>query len=201
MPDQGEATPSVLTEAADQLVRLLLAAPEVAPGLVPGRRVLAVEGRSGAGKSAIARIVHDRLTAEGWPVTAVSMDELYPGWDGLEAGVDLLLDGVLVPFTRGAPEVLVRRWDWQGGRPGAVEHRAAGRLLVVEGVGCGARRCAPHLSVLAWLEAPDAARKARALARDGRAYAPHWDRWAAQEVEHYDRQRTRERSDTILVLP
>ena len=74
-------------------------------------------------------------------------------------------------------------------------------LLVVEGVGCGARRCAPHLSVLAWLEAPDAARKARALARDGQAYAPHWDRWAAQEAEHHDRQKTRERSDTILVLP
>jgi cytidylate kinase len=40
-------------------------------------------------------------------------------------------------------------------------------------------------AVRVWLEAPATVRKERALARDGDTYAPHWDRWAAQEDAVY----------------
>ena len=43
-----------------------------------------------------------------------------------------------------------------------------------------------------------AVRRARALARDGAVYAPHWDRWAAQEDALLARERTSERADVEL---
>ena len=38
-----------------------------------------------------------------------------------------------------------------------------------------------------WLDCPDALRRERALARDGDTFAPHWERWAAQERAHFGR--------------
>ena len=39
------------------------------------------------------------------------------------------------------------------------------------------------LDLLVWLEAPEGLRRERALSRDGQTFAPHWERWAAQEAE------------------
>jgi hypothetical protein len=69
---------------------------------------------------------------------------------------------------------------------------------VVEGVGCGARACAPYLSLLVWVEAPRDVRFARGIARDGEAYRPHWERWARQEQALFAAEGTRERADVII---
>ena len=71
-------------------------------------------------------------------------------------------------------------------------------MLIVEGVGAGARRAAAFESVLVWLEVPAPVRKKRALARDGATFAPHWDRWAAQEDAMLARERTPDRADITL---
>ena len=42
-------------------------------------------------------------------------------------------------------------------------------------------------------------RRRRALDRDGETYAPHWERWAAQERVTFARERTRARADLVLV--
>jgi hypothetical protein len=36
------------------------------------------------------------------------------------------------------------------------------------------------------------------MARDGDLYAPHWQRWAAQEERHLAREATRDRADLVL---
>ena len=66
------------------------------------------------------------------------MDELYPGWDGLAAGVARLRAEVVAPLAAGRPAGY-RRWDWARDTYG--EHRDLGTppLLVVEGVGAGTR--------------------------------------------------------------
>ena len=56
--------------------------------------------------------------------------------------------------------------------------------LIVEGCGAITAASAARAQIRVWLESPRDARKARALARDGEAYRPHWERWAAQEVRH-----------------
>lgn len=180
-------------------------------GLPPrcGRTVVvAVDGPSGAGKSTLA----DRLAGQlasllaGRPALAprpddapdgvalVRLDEVYPGWDGLDAAVPRVVDDLLRPLALGRPGT-VRRWDWAAGREGVPRTVPVPAVLVLEGCGAGARACAPYLSLLVWLDGPEAVRAARALARDGGAYAPHWQRWAAQERRHFAREGTEARAD------
>lgn len=156
-------------------------------------RVLAVEGRSGAGKSTLAAALGHAAP----DAVQVSMDEFNPGWDGLDAGIRLLVTDLLLPLATGRPAG-VRRWDWTADRPGAWRVIEPAPLLLVEGIGSGAEHCAPYLSGLVWVEAPDDVRRHRALARDGEGYAPHWQRWAAQEEAYLRRDRPRERADHVV---
>lgn len=144
-----------------------------------GTVVVAVDGRSGSGKTILGTAVAEALAC---PV--VHLDALYPGWDGLRAGVDLLAERVLEPIARGGHPAYPR-WDWMRDRPGRTVTVDAGPLLVVEGCGALVPPAASYAAVRVWLDAPDALRRERALARDGDAYAPHWDRWAAQEDAAY----------------
>ena len=155
-------------------------------------RVLAVDGRSGAGKTSLARRLASELGA-----AIVSLEDLYGGWDGLEDGIDLLVSEVLEPLAAGQP-ALVPRYDWIARRWAEPVVLDPPHHLIVEGVGAGARRAAAYVSLLVWLEAPLAVRKKRALDRDGETFAPYWDRWAAQEDAMLARERTPERADLVL---
>jgi hypothetical protein len=170
-------------------------------GATAVRRVIALDGPSGSGKTRLAADLASFLQARGTAVTVIAMDDLYPGWHGLEAGVTRVVQGVLEPFAAGAPEVTLRRWDWAHGREGDWQEVEVADLLIVEGVGCGARACAPYVSLLAWVDGPEPVRRARALARDGQTYAPYWQMWAAQEATHFRREGTRARCQVELVVP
>jgi uridine kinase len=158
-----------------------------------GTRVLAIDGPSGSGKTTLASALRDVLG----PVPVVHMDDLYPGWDGLEEAVPRLVHDVLEPLSRGAPG-RYRRYDWPTGRYAEAHEVPAGETVVVEGVGSGATPCAPYLALLVWVEAPRDVRFARGVERGGEAYRPHWERWAAQEEQHFRLGRTRERADVVL---
>ena len=75
-------------------------------------RVLAIDGRSGAGKSSLAAAMSGEL---GAPV--VSLEDLYGGWDGLENGIDLLVSEVLEPLAAG--RAALSRVTTGCGRPGS----------------------------------------------------------------------------------
>jgi len=155
-------------------------------------RVLAVDGRSGAGKTSLAAGLRAAL---GAPV--VALEELYGGWDGLERGIDLLVSAVLEPLSAGRA-ARVPRYDWVAAAWDAPWVLEPPGLLIVEGVGAGARRAAAYASVLAWMEAPESVRKKRALDRDGETFAPHWDMWAAQEDAMLAREHTPDRADFLI---
>ncbi|RLV55211.1 dephospho-CoA kinase [Aeromicrobium phragmitis] len=154
-------------------------------------RVVAVDGRSGAGKSWFAERLARRLAA---PV--FSLEDIYPGWRGLEATVPLVRDVLAAlavdEFGR------VPRWDWEHDRPGDSIVVSPAPTLIVEGVGAGATPLRPFLSLLVWLEAPDDVRKERALARDGKTFAPWWDVWAEQERAHFSREMTAGAADLVI---
>jgi hypothetical protein len=155
-------------------------------------RVLAVDGRSGAGKTSLAAGLRAEL---GAPV--VALEELYGGWGGLERGIDLLVSAVLEPLSAGLA-ARVPRYDWVAAAwstPWVLEPPG---LLIVEGVGAGARRAAAYASVLVWMEAPESVRKKRALDRDGETFAPHWDIWAEQEDAMLAREHTPDRADYLI---
>lgn len=155
-------------------------------------RVLAIDGRSGAGKTQLAGTLAGELSA---PV--VSVEDLYGGWDGLERGIGLLVGEVLEPLAAGRT-ARVPRYDWVAGTWAEPVPLPPPDVLIVEGVGAGARRAGAFESVLVWLETPLPVRKKRALDRDGETFAPYWDRWAAQEDRMLARERTPERADVVI---
>jgi uridine kinase len=137
--------------------------------------VVAIDGRSGSGKSSFADQVSGATRA---PI--VRLEDLYPGWDGLEAGITILVSDVLIPIREGRPAT-VPQWDWYAGTWGTPIIVEPPPLLIVEGVGAGAAGARPFCDVVVWLELADEERRRRALARDGAIYEPHWDEWAEQE--------------------
>lgn len=155
-------------------------------------RVIAIDGPSGAGKSTLADAVASDLDC---PIMRV--DLLYPGWGGLAEGVRLLHDHVLVPLAEGRT-AHYRAWDWVAGSWGAQRHLEPTPLLVVEGCGSSVGANGDLAAVRVWLDAPADVRRMRALARDGEAYAPWWETWAAQENVLFGADRTRERADLHL---
>ena len=160
-------------------------------------RVLALDGRSGAGKTTLAA----ELAAAAPGSDVVHLDAIYPGWDGLAATQGLVVEYLLEPLSTGRPAGH-HRWDWSAGRPGEWHSLdPVPSLLLLEGIGCGARACAPYLAGLVWLDAPSAVRRERALARDGDTYAPHWLRWADQEASYLNSEQPRQRADLVLGNP
>ncbi|MEU4624618.1 dephospho-CoA kinase [Actinoplanes sp. NPDC023801] len=179
----------------DGSARRVIAWATALPPSAGKRRIVAVEGRSGSGKTSLARAV---ATALGAPL--LHMDDLYAGWDGLRDGVTALHDRVLRPLAESRPAVW-RRWDWTAGAY-AEEHRVPDSdWLLVEGVGSGGRVLRPYLSGVVWIDAPAGVRRDRALARDGQTYAPHWIRWARQEDAFYAEDQVREAAHLILGNP
>ena len=178
---------------AERLAALVLDRPPRA-----GRtRVLAVDGPSGSGKTTLAAALAAALERCGADAAVLHLDDVYPGWDGLAATAPLLVDGVLAPLAAGTPAGHPR-WDWSASRPTGRVPVPAADVLVVEGAGAGTRAAAPFLSLLVWLDAPEPVRRARALARDGEAYRPHWERWAAQERALFTAEGTAQRADVLL---
>lgn len=154
--------------------------------------VIGIDGPSGSGKTTLAEEVRQALDC---PV--VHMDDLFPGWDGLAEAPGLLTEQVLRPLAQGT-DAGYRRWDWTASCWGERVEVARTPLLVVEGCASTVRPAAEFIAVRVWVEAARAVRMARGLARDGEAYRPHWQRWAAQERVLYAADRTRESADVIV---
>jgi chloramphenicol 3-O-phosphotransferase len=153
-------------------------------------RLVCVDGPSGSGKSTLAA----RLAAALGDAPVLHMDDLYPGWDGLAAAVPLLHDQVVAPLAAGRP-ARYRPYDWHRGGFTAPRELGTPPVLVLEGVGCGARVLAAHAVLLVWIEAPRDERYRRGIARDGETYRPHWERWARQEAAHFAAEGTADRAD------
>lgn len=83
------------------------------------------------------------------------MDDWYPGWDGLDAGARVAR--AIAADLRAGRDSSYVAWDWEA-----------------------------DADLTIWLADPgEAERRRRALARDGATYAPHWQRWAAQDLARF----------------
>jgi hypothetical protein len=167
--------------------------------LAAANPVVLIDGRSGAGKSSLAARLAARWPVEG-RVQLIALDSIYPGWDGLDAGVDRALDGILRPHGRGYLGTW-QRWDWAE-QTEAENHAVDPSLgVIVEGSGLLTPATARLGDVRVWVESAEPGRKARALARDGETYRPHWDRWAEQEQRHVERDDPRALATRVVEVP
>lgn len=161
-----------------------------APPRLGGTRLVCIDGPAGSGKTTFA----GRLAAAlGGGTPVVHMDDLYAGWT-LTGAVARLTAGVLRPLADGRPGAH-HRYDWAAGRfsPDVTPVPVA-PVLLVEGCGSAPRRLDRWTSLRIWVEAPDAVRWARGLARDGDHLADEWRRWLATEAAEFAREDTRGRA-------
>src|SRR6476620_4776334 len=147
----------------------------------PAPVIIAIDGRSGAGKTTLAVELAARLRAHH-KVSLFHLEDIYPGWDGLAAGVERYVSTVLTPLSRGEAATWTS-WDWENHYDGEARVTLPAEIVIVEGVGAAAEAARPMLDAVVWAESPDDVRRTRALDRDGATYEPYWDQWAAQEEE------------------
>jgi uridine kinase len=158
-------------------------------------RLLAVDGYAGSGKTTFAARLAEALGggagggpgggpggAAGAPV--VHLDDLatheeFFAWTGR------LRTEVLAPLTEGRP-VRHRVYDWERARFDAVrELPAAPPFLILEGVGAGRRAVRPYLAALLWMDLDAETARNRGELRDGPSLADFWQRWTAEQAEHF----------------
>lgn len=134
--------------------------------------VVTIDGYSGSGKSTLAAALAPLLP--GWQV--LHLDDWYPGWDGLAEGAHIARR--IAADLRGGRASSYEAWDWEAGTTG-VTIRVPFVPTIIEG--CGAIEAEADLVI--WIADPgEDERRSRALARDGQTYAPHWRRWADQDL-------------------
>ena len=179
-------------DVAEEVVRRTLAS---APTFGSGRLVC-VDGPAGSGKTTLAAAIRRAIPRD---VTArvVHLDDLYPGWGGLRAGVEHVGTHVVEPLSRGSAG-RYQRYDWERMVPGDWVDVPAVDVLVLEGVGSGALNVAPLVTTLVWVEADEDVRLARGVARDGVESREELVKWMADEAPYLTEQRTKDRADLVV---
>ncbi|WP_445997500.1 AAA family ATPase [Okibacterium fritillariae] len=161
----------------------------------PGPGVLLIDGPSGSGKSTLADELQASLSDTG--AILIRMDEIYPGWVGLDESRTILARDVLSPWRRGEPSGHAL-WDWAADRQSGWREIPAGHPLLVEGCGAASGWTSDPATVLVWVEASDDTRKRRALARDAGTFDAHWEMWDAQWRHYLARADYRARADAVI---
>ena len=160
-----------------------------------GTCVIAVDGRSGGGKTTVAETLFRHLPDAAVVHTDdVAWYESFFGWDGL------LREHVLGPLRQGLA-VAYRPPAWEGrGRAGAITVHAGAAFVIVEG--CGAARCslAPLLDCVVWVQSDHAEAERRGVLRDGGTAeaARFWREWEAQEIPFFAADQPWTRADFIV---
>lgn len=123
----------------------------------------------------------------------VRMDDLYPGWGGLEAGSQHVHDFVITASVR-----RWQRWDWADNVPAEWRVLDQSRPVLIEG--CGALSRANHAlaAYSVWVELDEPTRRARVQERDGGSWDEHWDEWAAQESAFIERENPQSLANKVI---
>lgn len=184
-PVAGPWQVEALADVADRLV------PPDSPA--ERRWIIAVDGRSGNGKTSVATRLAQQIAA----ATVLHTDDL--SWhDSLFDWHGLLIDEVFQPFTRGEA-ISFRPPAWQEhGREGAIEVPASTRVLVVEGVGAGRRELCDWADQLIWVQSDANQAQYRGIDRDGGDADAFWHAWMAAEIPFLLEQRPWCRADLLV---
>ena len=158
--------------------------------------IILIDGRAGSGKSTLAALLQNELFREGDSLPRlIHMDDLYEGWDGLQAGVDYLLRMILSPLVA-KRKAEWQEFDWSKNERGRWREFEGGTPLIIEGCGSISRLAAEAASIKIWVEADSDIRYQRWVEREGND--DFFGKWAAQEVEFYSRERSTELADLTV---
>ena len=167
--------------------------------------IILIDGRAASGKSSLAAEVKNVLFKElEQAPRLIHMDDLYPGWEGLQLGSFYLNQQILQPLRSGK-QAHWQLWDWQQGQRGRADEPgnvwrefSGGTPLIVEGCGALSRASSELADYRIWIEAPKDLRHSRWLERDGEKFNDFWHIWAAQEDEFYQQEKSQQLADLVI---
>ena len=171
-------------EQASETPTGLAAAGSATTGLAAARRtfIVAIDGRSGAGKTTLAGKLEKELQEEGTAVAAIEVESFIGGWNGLIDGVEAVAAQILEP-VRSRGRATARMWDWnRGAWAEEVRIPPSGPVDVLILTGCGAASapCRPFVDLAVWVELDEERRRERVARREGDP-GRWWRMWAEQE--------------------
>lgn len=144
--------------------------------------IVAIDGRSGAGKTTLAGKLEKELREEGTAVAAIEVESFIGGWNGLIDGVEAVAAQILGP-VRSRGRATARTWDWnRGAWAEEVRIPPSGPVDVLILTGCGAAStpCRPFVDLAVWVELDEERRRERVARREGDP-GRWWRMWAEQE--------------------
>ena len=166
--------------------------------------IILIDGRAAAGKSLFAnQLAELYFKSEKQAARVISMDDLYPGWEGLASGSTYLLTQILTPLSQGKTANW-QVWNWADNKRGADDavngHRefSGGTALIVEGCGSISRLTSEIADITIWVEADSQIRKSRFNQRDGGKFDGFFSIWSAQEDEFYEKEKSLELAQLII---
>ena len=140
--------------------------------------VILIDGQSGVGKTSLSALMAEKLGA-----TILHLDDVYPGWGGLEAGRNAAIEGVLRNLVNGRPG-RVTGWDWEKSALGSEITVAPADVIIVDGCGISTPTSRGMANVVIWVDCPDSERRERLRQRDGALFDAHHDEWDEQVRKH-----------------
>ena len=144
--------------------------------------IVAIDGRSGAGKTTLAGKLEKELREEGTAVAAIEVESFIGGWNGLIDGVEAVAAQILEP-VRSRGRATARTWDWNRSTwAEEVRIPPSGPVDVLILTGCGAASapCRPFVDLAVWVELDEKRRRERVARREGDP-GRWWRMWAEQE--------------------
>ena len=167
--------------------------------------IILIDGRAGSGKSSFAEELRNELFRQSDAAPAlIHMDDLYPGWEGLEAGSAYLVQNILQPLSQAKPAAW-QKWNWSQGRRGdptepgnGWREFSGGNILIIEGCGSLSRQSRDLAQLSLWIEAPRDVRRARWQARDAGKFDEFWGLWQAQEDHFYEAEKSDRLADWVI---
>lgn len=146
--------------------------------------LICIDGPAGSGKTTLASQLGPLLSAQ-----VIHMDDLYPGWQGIEQGANLLVNQILEPLSAGQ-HGRYPRYDWMAGKYMERHHVPLADFLVVEGCASATKAVDRYDPLIIWVEAPDDIRLVRGLERDGTGAQQQWLTFMEQERVIYQENET-----------
>ena len=163
--------------------------------------IVIIDGRAGSGKSTLAEKLQNELFRQGESMPRIiHMDDLYEGWNGLAAGAEYLQRFILQPLVD-KQTATWREYNWELGKRDRWREFSGGTPLIIEGCGAVNLFTAELASFSVWLEVSEEIRRQRWQERDGNRFDEFFDNWAAQELDFYSTQRSRELAQLELLSP
>ena len=172
-----------------QPLAALLSRIDAACGEREGASLVGIDGCGGAGKSALARLLAEKMPGS----CIVEMDDFYrPSRDRRSSSQEIdwhfdwqrLEHQVLAPLSEGL-DARYQRYDWDLDELTTWREIPGHGVVLVEGVSCMRHQLRGYYAFTIWVETSRDTRLARGLARDGEGARDRWvDDWMPAEERY-----------------